>query len=222
MAKLMKSRIGKFTATMTSVLLLTGGLIYLQSGTIGCGGHDDDSLWYIIGGAAVVGGIIYWVTRPFGVSEDDVNRFVGNVPSDDEGGMSAASAGDGGPSGKTVQNLKVLVDLEHPDVSELDIRLISPSGEVIVLHEAGQPGPDNTEPGVTDKSCIMTWYGDITDPAQGDLSALDGTPLQGDWTLEIEDTVPNGKSGTLYQWAIQSEGIEGETEAPLKEAPTQP
>lgn len=93
-----------------------------------------------------------------------------------------------------VGSLKVLVDLTHPAPDYLRLILTAPDGTEVVLHD-GNPGFDG----------IAGTYPDDFEPVQS-LGRLSGTPMDGMWTLTVEDhrvlDVPE-EGPVLNGWALR-------------------
>lgn len=84
----------------------------------------------------------------------------------------------------TVNNVIIGIDITHPDVSELDIRLISPEGTVAFV-------------GSFDGENLIRENINIDDFAY--------EAAEGIWTLQIRDTIANGNSGMLNSWSLKIE-----------------
>lgn len=95
------------------------------------------------------------------------------------------------PSLGVAESLTILVDITHPNVGQLVIKLKSPTAQEIVLHNKGNAGQAN----------LYTIYPTPTKPASGDLAQYVGTDVAGTWTLQVEDTVA-GSTGTLNAWWV--------------------
>ena len=86
--------------------------------------------------------------------------------------------------------LRVYVDITHPDRGDLLVSLISPSGTEVLLH-------DGTGSGEAD---LHGAYPIELTPAESLLLFM-FEEAHGDWTLRIEDTVPTHE-GTLNAWCF--------------------
>ncbi len=110
----------------------------------------------------------------------------------------------------TVSNTKVYVSINHTNISDLEIKLISPQGTEVVLDQSGTCQGNYQD--------IQVIYDDESEnnlecnpdsPAIRDdvkpfeaLSTFNGEDAQGNWTLSISDPV-NGNGGSLNLWALE-------------------
>lgn len=87
-----------------------------------------------------------------------------------------------------LRQIAVSLDVQHTYIGDLEISLIAPGGETVILH------------GMSDDSAndlIKTYTSEDT-PA---LAALAGRAIQGDWTLKIADLVAEDV-GVLHRWSL--------------------
>jgi len=101
-------------------------------------------------------------------------------------------------------DLRVEVEIDHPRISDLQLRLLSAEGEQVVLHNGGsgsglhaiywQPAPPAVAPYNIGASMRPSGPGSLID--------LCASIPAGEWTLEIEDQVA-GESGTLIGWSLR-------------------
>ncbi|MGH2543058.1 MAG: proprotein convertase P-domain-containing protein, partial [Ardenticatenaceae bacterium] len=89
----------------------------------------------------------------------------------------------------TIRAARVFLNVSHEDIGDLEIRLVHPDGTRVVIHEQGEDQGDLE---------IRRWI-DITG---GDLALLLNKPAQGDWELEVLDTI-EGRTGTLVSWELE-------------------
>ena len=111
------------------------------------------------------------------------------------------------PTGATITDVNVTINLNHTWDSDLDIFLVGPTGTRVELSTDNGSLGDNyidtvfddeaTQP-ITDGSAPFTG----SFQPEGNLSDFDGTDMQGDWTLEITDDA-NGDGGTLNSWSLE-------------------
>lgn len=114
--------------------------------------------------------------------------------------MSLTAAG--GPS--TLTNVTVLVNITHTYVGDLVLTLISPTGTSIILTAGNGGSGDNfTKTDFDDGAATaITSIGSGDAPFTGlyapeeTLATLAGEDSNGNWTLQVEDTV-NGDQGTI-------------------------
>jgi gliding motility-associated-like protein len=112
----------------------------------------------------------------------------------------------------------VCVNLTHPFVDDIDMFLISPSGQFIELTtDNGADGNDYTNTCFTPTATTEINYGFIGAPAQyapftgnflpeGIWDDLWGGPTNGQWRLQVIDD-SQGISGTLLDWSITFEPL---------------
>lgn len=93
-------------------------------------------------------------------------------------------------SGHVSEKLRIKVDITHTFIADLTLRLISPSGKSLMLHDrSGGSGKD-----------IKGTYPTTLAPADS-WSQIAGEPLAGTWTLEIIDH-SQADTGQLNSWGI--------------------
>lgn len=96
--------------------------------------------------------------------------------------------------GGICNQLQVTVDILHTFIGDLTVRLYSPSGKSVILHNRTGGGTDN----------IKGIYGKTLTPT-GALNALDGEEMRGAWRLEIMDA-SGGDVGSLRSWSLSYGG----------------
>lgn len=94
-----------------------------------------------------------------------------------------------------VQGVKVDVDITHTFIGDLNVTLTSPTGSSVTLHERSGGSADN----------LTQAYDVSTKPA---LSAFDGEPARGIWTLQVKDLARVDR-GRLKSWSIDLSGRGG-------------
>ncbi|MEL7061229.1 MAG: proprotein convertase P-domain-containing protein [Acidobacteriota bacterium] len=120
----------------------------------------------------------------------------------------------------TVDDLGVVVDIEHTWVGDLIVRLTSPGGTTVtLLDRPGVPGsPDgcdnnNVRVVFRDDAAVDpenfcnpdssdAWIGGAVLPTQP-LAGFDGESTQGTWRLTVIDTLA-GDLGTLVDWSLEN------------------
>jgi subtilisin-like proprotein convertase family protein len=85
---------------------------------------------------------------------------------------------------------RVYIDLTHTYIGDLRVRLTSPAGTSIMLHDRSGSSSDD----------ILGWYPDDLTPA-GDLAAFLGEDMAGTWTLTVSDHA-GWDTGTLVEWCL--------------------
>ena len=91
-------------------------------------------------------------------------------------------------AGGTITSLSVSVDITHPYISDLVVKLVSPNGTTIKLHDRNGDMQSN----------IDTTY---TSSSHTDLGGLVGSQLAGSWILSVGD-YKLGDTGTLNGWTF--------------------
>jgi subtilisin-like proprotein convertase family protein len=109
-------------------------------------------------------------------------------------------------SGRVVDVNVVGLDITHPFVRDLVIRLRSPNGTTVTLaNRLGFDGDDYTDTTFDDEAIRMITSASPpfsgTFRPQEQLSTFDGETVTGMWTLELED-VALGDTGALNNWGL--------------------
>jgi subtilisin-like proprotein convertase family protein len=105
----------------------------------------------------------------------------------------------------TISDLNVQLDISHTYVSDLNVRLTSPSGTQVQLF-ANRCGSNNNVNALFDDAGIAIVCGQnpaisgTVLPSQS-LAAFNGQVSQGIWTLSVSDTF-NQDGGTINNWGI--------------------
>ncbi|MBP7867799.1 MAG: S8 family serine peptidase [Acidobacteria bacterium] len=116
-----------------------------------------------------------------------------------------------------IKNPRVKVRINHVYDGDLEIKLIAPDATTVVLSDNRGSSGDNFGSGNTDCTGVFTVFSDSATTAisagsapfagsykpESVLSALNGKPLAGTWTLQITDTYPSSDHGTLYCWQLE-------------------
>ena len=90
---------------------------------------------------------------------------------------------------RALKDIKVQVDLEHTWIGDLTIKLRSPGGQVVVLHDGEGGGTKN----------LHKLYDTASTPA---LSGLTGVSSQGVWKLEVRDNVKRD-TGKIVSFGLE-------------------
>lgn len=120
--------------------------------------------------------------------------------------------------GSQVQNLRVTVHTDHAQVGDLRISLTKTSPAVLgPLTLMDQPNPGSctgrrmqvafADGGASAGSSCKTTEPALSgriNPIQS-LGSFNGVEGAGTWQLRVEDTVANGKSGSLVEWCLSSD-----------------
>lgn len=106
------------------------------------------------------------------------------------------------PADYEISEVNVFVDVVHPYVGDLTVRLESPTGIPVVLHDRSGGSSDN----------LVGWYDSERSPAEP-LARVNGEPAAGTWTLEVNDGVP-ANTGTLDAWSVEICGRPFESSTP--------
>ena len=117
------------------------------------------------------------------------------------------------PTGGSITDLNISIDLLHTYMADLTITLIAPDGTEVTLvqNNGGHGDPDGvmtfddeaTEAfpsGGSGAPYVGTWQ-----PAVDELAKLDGLDMEGTWTLRITDGT-DGDVGRLRSWSLEIEG----------------
>src|SRR5688572_19820284 len=104
----------------------------------------------------------------------------------------------------SISAIKITLDISHTYIGDLIIKLISPHGTTVVLHNRNGGSTKN----------INKTYDLQNTPS---LSLLKGQPVHGDWILQIAD-VAAIDSGTLNNWKLQI-GLSQDQSIILDDAP---
>ncbi len=113
------------------------------------------------------------------------------------------------PAAFTIADVKVGVNIVHPQDSDLDAWVESPHGTVVplILHEQGQNFTgtifdDNAAEPVNKGSAPYTGHWKIDSAYAGkSLSDFAGENSQGTWTLHVRDSV-SGNTGYISSWSL--------------------
>ncbi len=90
----------------------------------------------------------------------------------------------------TIAGISVDVNISHTFIGDLNVRIISPTGTEVVLHDDTGGSADD----------IVGNYPNTLTP-DGNLDSLLGEEAMGDWTIRMVDSF-NGDEGTLNSWGI--------------------
>jgi subtilisin-like proprotein convertase family protein len=110
-----------------------------------------------------------------------------------------------------IQDLKVRLDITHPQDSDLTVVLIAPDNTQVTLFSnvGGASGKNFTDTLLDDQATATIGSG--ASPFTGSfkpLQSLDallaGKPLQGIWQLKITDNNTNSKVGVLNSWSLEA------------------
>ena len=89
----------------------------------------------------------------------------------------------------SLQSIKVQVQIKHTWIGDLTVRLISPSGTNVILHDRSGSSSDN----------ITKTYELINTPGMG---ALKDREINGKWMLQVQDTADQD-NGFLQSWSLE-------------------
>ena len=131
------------------------------------------------------------------------------IPDNDPNGLSSDLTID---AMVEISDINILINIEHPYVSDLFLSLTNPNGEVITLaYDRNHEGANYTETIFDDAANLSIPQG--SPPYTGSfkpaepLSNYNFSMSNGTWTLFIEDTAANDE-GNLLDWSLQIEGID--------------
>ncbi len=94
-------------------------------------------------------------------------------------------------NGATVSSMEVYVNITHTYQGDLIVKVISPSGKTVILHNRTGGSTDN----------IIGYYPSQLTPAQS-LDAMIGEPTDGVWRLTVSDNA-SADIGTLVRWCLK-------------------
>ncbi len=108
-----------------------------------------------------------------------------------------------------ISRMRVYVDIAHTKISDLEIKIIGPNNDEVILNQSGTCNGDYQNIQVTydDFSNNFVDCNETPPAISGDvkpyelLSTFNGVNTQGDWTLSISDP-EDDNGGTLNLWAI--------------------
>jgi subtilisin-like proprotein convertase family protein len=91
-----------------------------------------------------------------------------------------------------IVSVGVSIDLDHPDLGEIEIMLTGPDGTEVGLYQRDDPGTS----GLTGD-----WPGTLAESGPGSLADFAGRNNKGAWTLTVVDPFA-GNAGTLQGWTL--------------------
>jgi M6 family metalloprotease-like protein len=89
----------------------------------------------------------------------------------------------------TVKKIKVDVNIDHPNIGDLKVEIVSPGGKKALLHNRA---------GGTQDNLVKTYDSD----SMPKLAAMIGQSLKGNWGLIVKDLV-KGNAGRLNKWSLE-------------------
>jgi len=95
------------------------------------------------------------------------------------------------PTDREITDVNVLVNVAHPYIGDLHVRVVSPGGVPVTLHARTGGSADN----------IAGWYDAQLTPSEP-LTRFRGGHALGTWRLEVEDGVPLN-TGNIVGWSIE-------------------
>ena len=99
------------------------------------------------------------------------------------------------PDDFALDQVRLGVDITHTFIGDLRVRLTSPAGTVVTVHNRGGGSADN----------LVTEYEPANTPG---LTAFAGESAAGDWTLHVQDLAALDR-GRLMAWSIDLSGRAG-------------
>lgn len=134
------------------------------------------------------------VPEPGGTANQLESHPALSIPDNDTTGVSNTIAV--AATGRCTR-LEVSVEITHTYIGDLRLRLISPAGTMVVLHNRNGGSSDN----------LRATYDLQTTPA---LSGFLGELIEGDWTLQVQDLAALD-TGTFVGWTL---ALQAEADAP--------
>ncbi|MBC8478540.1 S8 family serine peptidase, partial [bacterium] len=197
------------------------GTAYQSYGTIGAGSYDTNGSPFVI--TALAGtpvGTIVTINLTINASgysnTDSFTLTVGTPPEFTECNSTTYSIPDNNPTGinspitlsqnVTIVDIEVYVSITHTYRGDLLVRLTSPDGTNVTLHNRSGGSANN----------IVGWYdSELAVDGPGSLSDFYGESTPGTWTLHVDDNA-GWDTGTLNEWCLW---ISGEEETPVNTPP---
>lgn len=194
---------------LTSTALLIDGVPYASTGAVAAGTLLQQQVSGFLWPAPVeiclmsssAGGSAVPICTAVDVLETAVEVVSGSTGSIADDSVTIASVTVN--SNAIPADLRVEIEIDHPRISDLRIRLLSAEGEQLVLQEGAsgsgldaiywQPATPAAPPFNVGATMRPTGPGSLLD--------LCNSIAAGEWTLEIEDLVA-GESGTLVAWSL--------------------
>ncbi len=110
------------------------------------------------------------------------------------------------PDDFVIQDIDVLVEIEHPFVADLDVFLVAPDGSRVELFtDVGQNGRNFSRTILDDEAPVAIGEGSAPFAGryrpEGSLRSLYGRSAKGTWSLEIYDDSRRDQ-GTLVRWGL--------------------
>ena len=97
----------------------------------------------------------------------------------------------------SISDIQLTVDITHTYRGDLKVKLTSPQGTSVTVHNGSGGGADN----------LQTTYDSQTSPdGPGTMNDFDGEELFGDWSLWVSDNA-GYDTGTLQSWSVQVETV---------------
>ncbi len=125
---------------------------------------------------------------------------------------------------QVIDNVTVLVSLQHPTTSELTLTLKAPNGQYKVLHDNnGSNGNDiltvysnGAGNSITNAEFLAPWSEEVIPVSTGAFRCTS----HGFWTLEVKDEVVNAAEGYFIDWGLRFNSLgdrpAGENTSPYK------
>ena len=107
-----------------------------------------------------------------------------DIPDNDPAGITSALSLTGT---EVIRHLAVELDITHTFIRDLEVELVAPTGQRVMLHDRTGGDADNV---------IETYDSD-----NHTISALLGLPVGGTWELEVRD-LEGQDLGKLNRWSI--------------------
>ena len=128
-----------------------------------------------------------------------------DIPDNDSNGLLSTISI---PSGGKINDINVTINITHPSISDLSVRLISPAGtQIQLVDRIGDSNDKNFSNTIFDDQAqtkITKGQPPFTGSFQpvNSLSILNGELTEGDWQLKIVDSA-DGLEGRLLLWEVE-------------------
>ncbi|MGE4632607.1 MAG: proprotein convertase P-domain-containing protein, partial [Planctomycetota bacterium] len=194
---------------LTSTTLLIDNVPYSSTGSVAAGTLHEEQISGFLWPASVevcllssgAPGSATPICQQIDVIASPIEEVAGSTGLLNDNGFTFATALVSGTD--LAADLRVEVEIDHPRISDLQLRLLSAEGEQVILYNGGsgsglhaiywQPAPPAAAPYNIGASMRPSGPGSLID--------LCSSIPAGEWTLEIEDQVA-GESGTLLGWSL--------------------
>ena len=109
---------------------------------------------------------------------------------------------------KIISDINVTLNIQHIDVGDLEVKLVSPNNTEVILSNANGGNGDNYTDTIFDDDADSNIGSDIAPFTgsyipDGDLNDFNGESSLGDWSLVVTNVGGSGAIGFILDWNIQ-------------------